>query len=395
MIGTGPSVVHLARFTNGYPFKPEDLGADGAPVVRIRQLVDPSADLDRAMPPDRAVWIGDGDLVFSWSATLAVRLWSRGPALLNQHLFRVDTSPSVDRRWFRYVLEAGIERLRPLMHGSAMTHITGEMLRLLRVSLPPLAEQRWIAGYLDAEIARMDALILTRQRQVELLSERPWVEFTDSVRALVAPKVPLRRALIAITDGPFGSAFTADDYSDEGAFVVRLGNIGFGQFLAEPAARIPEELYRTFGRHHVRPGDLLIAGLGDDNRHAGRAALAPDLGPMMVKGKCYCAQVDPRRAVPQYLALYLSSVLGADQVALESHGSGRAMINLDIAKSLIIALPPITEQADVVRRFEKSVRDATQLADSLNRSIDLLLERREALITAAVSGQLEIPGAAA
>jgi type I restriction enzyme S subunit len=71
------------------------------------------------------------------------------------------------------------------------------------------------------------------------------------------------------------------------------------------------------------------------------------------------------------------------------------MINLDIAKSLIIALPPITEQADVVRRFEKSVRDATQLADSLNRSIDLLLERREALITAAVSGQLEIPGAAA
>jgi type I restriction enzyme S subunit len=146
MISEGASVVHLADFVNGYPFRPDELTGAGLPVVRIRQLLDDSADADRAVPPARAVRIDNGELVFSWSAVLAVRLWSGGPALLNQHLFKVIPRPGVERRWLRYVLHEAVRRLRPLMHGSAMTHITLDMLRAVRTAVPRLDWQRAITS---------------------------------------------------------------------------------------------------------------------------------------------------------------------------------------------------------------------------------------------------------
>ena len=70
MISQGPSILRLAEFINGYPYKPEQLGIDGLPVIRIRQLVDPSAEVDYAEAPGNAVYIDYGDLVFSWSGSL-------------------------------------------------------------------------------------------------------------------------------------------------------------------------------------------------------------------------------------------------------------------------------------------------------------------------------------
>jgi type I restriction enzyme S subunit len=275
------------------------------------------------------------------------------------------------------------------------TAFDATVARDLLLPVPPLGEQTRIADNLDAETARIDGILAASRRIELLMSERVWSRFCAMAAASGAPKVPLRRVLLSIVDGPFGSAFTSGDYTNDGAFVVRLGNIGMAQFRETPAARIPMELYGSFLRHRVEAGDLLIAGLGDEGRHAGRACLAPDLGPAMVKGKCFCARVNERVADPRYLALYLSSALGVDEVALVSHGSGRMMINLEIAKALPVVLPPPSRQTEIVDATLLEKERADRAIDLLGRQIDLLLERRQALITAAVTGQLAIPGVAA
>src|SRR3546814_10942721 len=117
------------------------------------------------------------------------------------------------------------------------------------------------------------------------------------------PSAPLRRALKSINDGPFGSSLTSSHYSTTGARVVRLGNIGAGVFKDDDQAFVPLAHYERLSRHRVRQGDLLIAGLGDARNHVGRACVAPDLGPAMVKADCYFARVDPRRALPASLAI--------------------------------------------------------------------------------------------
>ena len=392
MISPGPSVLKLANFVNGNPFKPADLGDEGLPVIRIRQLLDSTAATERAIPPDRPVTIERGDLIFSWSATLAVRHWYGGRALLNQHLFRVDPVPGVDGRWLGYALEVGVEYLRPLMHGSAMTHITLDMLRSLTVSVPEISPQRAIADYLDIETGRIDALISKKRRMIEVLAERYLSSVTDRINNSVSKMVQLRRVLTSLVDGPFGSSLTSAHYVDEGARVVRLGNIGVGEFLDADRAYISTDYYRVLHRHRVEEGDLLIAGLGDATNHVGRACVAPDLGSAIVKADCYRAQVNAHLASAHYLALFLSSPTGAMSVGAAGRGTTRTRINLELAKAIRVPLPALVDQESLVETARTARSRLRGLTTALDQQCQLLEERRWALVTAAVTGELVVPG---
>lgn len=186
MLMTAPGPVRpisaLARYINGYPFKPDDFTESGLPVVRIRQLVDPDADVDRFDGPvPSGCLLDSGDLVFSWSANLEVRIWDRGPAILNQHLFRVVPAESVDLRWLRWVLHIVRDDFVELMHGSTMIHITQPMMKEVRVPVPDLATQQVTARRADG-IERSTSLLRGAiHQQVELLRERRQALITAAV----------------------------------------------------------------------------------------------------------------------------------------------------------------------------------------------------------------------
>ena len=348
--------------------------------------------------PELKLQVGDVLLVKDGN-TLGITNYVRElprPATVNGSI-AVIRSRTIFPAFLRYVLASDFMqgRIAAYRAGMGVPHLFQADINKFPLPLPPLEWQRAIADYLDAETGRIDALVQAVRRVRDATQERVWGQFCEAVTSTNAPRVPLRRVLRSISDGPFGSAFTSSDYSEDGAFVVRLGNIGMACFHPDPEARIPMELYGSFRRHHVMPGDLLIAGLGDDGRHAGRACVSPDVGPMMVKGKCFRARVDEKVADVRYLAWYLSSALGAQEVALVSHGSGRVMINLEIAKALPVVLPPPAVQQAVVEQTEAEERLASRVTTLANRQVELLSERRQALITAAVTGQLVIPGVAA
>lgn len=383
------SLWRLARFENGYPFRAEDLGPTGCPVVRIRQLVDDAADFDRCsvVVPDRYK-IDNGDLIFSWSGSLAVKIWERGPAQLNQHLFKVCPGSEIDRRWLRWALAASIPKFEGMMHGAAMTHLTREMLKQVSVSVPSVEDQRRIADYLDDSMARFDQVAEARKYQIRLIADRRWSLFEGRVLAADDLQwLPLRRVLHELVDGPFGSAFSSSDYVDDGAVVVRLGNIGFAEYRDQSEARISFDLYRSFSRHSVCEGDILIAGLGDARNHAGRACVAPHLGPAIVKGKCFRGRVLPGLASPNYIALLLSSSLGAQ--VIEGRGSTRSMINLEIVKSSVLPFPPLSSQEELTHQVEQYWLQANNVTEMCSRQLGVLAERRRALLVAAMNGDID------
>ncbi len=191
--------------------------------------------------------------------------------------------------------------------------IDKDLLRVLEIVLPPLEEQRRIADFLDDQVALLEEAVELRKRQITTLRQAFWSWLLGQVAAEDAPTLPLRRILNFVADGPFGSAFSSSDYVADGPAVVRLGNIGFGEYRDVDQARVPESIWATFPRCQVRAGDLLIASLGDPNNHAGRACVAPEgLVPAMVKGKSLCARVRTDKADARFLALLMSSPLGAD-----------------------------------------------------------------------------------
>jgi type I restriction enzyme, S subunit len=210
-----------------------------------------------------------------------------GPALVKADCYRIRFDRErVDPRFLSAFLSssAGLARAAQVAEGATRPRLTLNKALSLPVPDLPLNEQRLIADFLQARVAIIDALIRKNRSMIGLVGERVWASFVERVTEVTSREMPLRRALRGIHDGPFGSAFSSSDYSDEGAYVVRLGNIGFGEFRHGLRAYIPLEMYHSFLRHQVQQGDLLIAGLGDERNHAGRACVAPDLGPAMVKG---------------------------------------------------------------------------------------------------------------
>ncbi|MEV7900955.1 restriction endonuclease subunit S [Streptomyces anulatus] len=194
-------------------------------------------------------------------------------------------------------------------------------------------------------------------------------------------QIPLRRFIREIADGPFGSSLTSSHYSDSGARVVRLGNIGPARFKDGDAAFISMEYFNDLRRHEVKPGDLLIAGLGDENHSVGRACVAPNnLGPAIVKADCFRVRLDQSRLLHTYAAWALSSAVVSGQVLTLTRGSTRARINLEVARDIQLPVPPLEEQ----RRIADFLDAETARIDRLDRHdqklLGLLGERRKAVI---------------
>jgi type I restriction enzyme S subunit len=389
VISPGPSILQLAEFVNGYPFKPDQLGTEGLPVVRIRQLVDPSAEVDYADPPSNAVYIDDGDLVFAWSGSLEVRLWSRGRALLNQHLFRVDPYTGIERRWLRYVLEVGTDRLAPLMHGSAMTHVTRDMLRLLKVDVPSLITQQRIADFLDAETARIDALIEKKRRMMGLVSEQTEARVELELRAAANRhgETPLKHMAREVTVGIVVTP--AQWYAEDGVPALRGINVVPGR------VRLDDLVFLTAAGHALHPksrlanGDLVTVRSGQ----AGATAVVPE---ELHGANCVDLLITrPRTCVS---AAYLEAVMNSDwcrkHVAKHSVGAIQSHFNVEALKGLPVPSLPSDEQEALAYRLREARRKAERLVMTLERQIDLLMEHRQALITAAVTGELDLAEAA-
>ena len=162
------------------------------------------------------------------------------------------------------------------------------------------------------------------------------------------PLLQLSRGVIEMCDGPFGSSLTSAHYRSTGPRVIRLGNVGQARFRDADEARISDEHFATLRRHAVRAGDLLVAGLGDENNPLGRACVAPDgLGPAIVKADCFRFRLSPTVFDQRFVAWALSSTAGQFAVRRISRGSTRLRANLGGIASIRVPHPSIVTQIAV------------------------------------------------
>jgi type I restriction enzyme, S subunit len=138
-------LTQVADFINGFAFKPEHQQEEGLPIVKIPELRD---GVGRKTPRNSGVeiparnHIDTGDVLFSWSATLLVNEWGEGPALLNQHLFKVAPRNPTHKRLIRFAVETAIPLLLGQSVGATMQHIRRSALdaHLMLVPAQPIAD---------------------------------------------------------------------------------------------------------------------------------------------------------------------------------------------------------------------------------------------------------------
>jgi len=191
-------------------------------------------------------------------------------------------------------------------------------------------------------------------------------------------------------DGPFGSGLKSVHYTADGVRVIRLQNIGWTNFIDEDRAYIDEGYALELGDHSVVTGDLLIAGLGDEHHPVGRACVTPDsVEPAMVKADCFRFRLDRKRAEPLFVAYQLSASATAAAGSMAT-GATRARMNLTATARRTIALPPIGEQQAIVDILDGEATRLKSIENKIRAAIDRLRELRAALISAAVTGKIDV-----
>ncbi|WCE69481.1 restriction endonuclease subunit S [Sulfitobacter faviae] len=161
---------------NGMAFKPTDWISEGLRIVRIQNLNNPDAPhnlCDPAMARDRSL-IDNGSFLISWSGTpgtsFGAFIWDRGPAVLNQHIFRCDfQTDAYTPEFLKLAINGRLDEMIEKAHGGVgLRHITKGKLQAMLIAVPPFAEQHRIVTKVDELIALCDRLEKARKTREEL-----------------------------------------------------------------------------------------------------------------------------------------------------------------------------------------------------------------------------------
>jgi type I restriction enzyme S subunit len=284
--------------------------------------------------------------------------------------------------------------------------INWDILKTIPVPVPPLPEQRAIASFLDRETSKIDALVSEQRRLVELLKEKRQAVISHAVTKGLDPSVPMKPSGIPwLGDVPAHWEIKAvrrigqlqNGLNIEGeAFGSGYPFVSYGDVYSNPnVPETPSGLVQSSEDDRIKCslkiGDVLFTRTSETVDDIGIASTCLKAIPRSTFAG-FLIRLRPTQGIlnPDY-STYLFRNEG-----VQRHFAGamnlvtRASLSQDLLKTLPICIPPFEEQGEIAAFINTQIETFTQLQAEANRAIALLQERRTALISAAVTGQIDV-----
>lgn len=351
-----------------------------------------------------------GDVLFGKLRPYLAKSWVVDrPALASTELMCLRPRRGTDSRWLGYLLRASpfIDWAVTGSEGTKMPRTSWEKVCEYRTSVLSPVEQRAIADYLDSETARINGLISKKRRLTELLHERraayvgsAVVIGLDNRDDLVetgnhhVPQLPsgwrlmrLRHVVEQIIDTPHKTAPVVDDKE---YLVVRTANVKTGRLVFDDARYTDRASWIEWNRRgEPCPGDVMFTR----EAPAGEACVVPAGVPLCIGQRMVLFRVNPAVACGEWIVHSIYS--GPAQRFIEelSNETTVAHLNMSDIHDIPIAVPDKDEQQQILAQVRREVRRHEEAVSKLDEQINLLAERRQALITAVVTGEMPVPGA--
>lgn len=273
---------------------------------------------------------------------------------------------------------------------------------------PPLEEQTQIARFLDHETARIDALIEEQQRLIELLKEKRQAVISHAVTKGLDPTVPMKDSgvewlgevpahwvvsqlkfnTLEMQTGPFGSQLHAEDYIDGGIPLVNPAHMINGKIIPDPQVSVDKVTWERLKRHALSPGEIIFARRGE----LGRCAIVTNEQSGWLCGTGSLKARLSSKLVGEYAYLLITSRGAVAELSLESKGSTMENLNTETLGRIRLPLPPVSEQKAILEYVHDVAGQFEALVGAAETGIRLITERRSALISAAVTGKIDVRG---
>jgi type I restriction enzyme S subunit len=386
---------------------PDDLGSlNGSTLMATRRMI------TRAGFDSCGVSIApEGSLILSTRAPIGHLALAGVPMCTNQGCRSLVFRRHDDRHFFFYQLLTARDELQSLGQGSTFTELGRDRLASVSLVSPPSDEQRAIAAFLDRETARIDALIEKKRRQIDLLQEKrsalishavtkglnPHAATKDSGVEWLGPipahwtAVRIRRLLTRLEQGWSPQCEGREAGPDEWG-IMKAGCANYGRFnelehKALPADVKPEAIYE------IKPGDVIMSRACGTVGLVGSAAYVENCRPrLLLCDKLFRLHPYRDRCDARYLHLALNSRSARAQIEMSISGADGLANNITqpTIKDIVLAVPPLDEQQAIVTHVRQATSRIDGVVAKVERSTDLLREHRTALISAAVTGKIDV-----
>ncbi|MFH1039501.1 MAG: restriction endonuclease subunit S [PVC group bacterium] len=313
-----------------------------------------------------------------------------------------------DRRFFFYQLFAARPKLQSLGQGSTFTELSRDCLTSTYLVSPPLDEQRAIAAFLDRETARIDGLIEKKQRQIELLQEKRSALISHAVTKGLDPNAKMkdsgiewlgdvpkhweviaikRITIVPVTDGPHETP----ELLDEGipfisAEAIKNDRIDFAKMRGFIS---PEDHARFSKKYKPLKGDIYLIKSGATT---GNVAFVDTDDEFNIWSPLAAIRPDPKKAITPFVFFFMKSKNFFQSIELGWSFGTQQNIGMNVIENIPIALPSIEEQRAIAAFLDRETARIDALDEMINHSIETLREYRTALISAAVTGKIDVRG---
>lgn len=348
-----------------------------------------------------------GDLVINkmkaWQGSLGV---SRHHGIVSPDYLVCSIDRSVHPEFLHHLLRSAFlisefgrrsKGIRP-----AQWRLYWEDLAEISVPLPPVHEQRRIAKFLDTETARIDALVVLRERQLELLVEAGVSRVFAAIRGDQIPgarkdsglswlgTIPKEWPVAAVAhhfDVDLGKMLNAERArGDHLRRYLRVANVQWGEISTEDLLQMdfpPDERRR----YALRTGDLLVCEGGS---WPGRAAIWDGSVPEIYYQKALHRLRSRGTHLAQWLYYCLVAAERMRVFAVQGNSSTMTHLTREQLRPQRFPFPDVKVQHDTVAQLDAAAAADEKLRGALTKQLALLAERRQALITAAVTGRLDV-----
>lgn len=322
-------------------------------------------------------------------------------ATTNQACCVMTKSKIINNQYLYYWLQAYRNEIIRLSSGGGQPNISQEKVSSLKVSAPALNDQALIIAFLDHEIAKIDKLIVKQKQLIELLKEKRQAVISHAVTKGLNPDVPMKdsgvewlgeipshwemKRLAYLGSARNGLTYSPENITDQesGTLVLRSSNIQNSSLCFDDNVYVNSSIPEQF---LVKENDLLICSRNGSRNLIGKNALISKDAAGMAFGAFMAIF---RSQINTYIFWVLNSPL-FDYQSGSFLTSTINQLTIGNLNSMKVPVPTFKEQKEIVRYLSKKNNDFIELINKVNNSIALLQERRTALISAAVTGKIDV-----